>query len=63
MQPFDFQSLGKMRVSLMLIHGELETIARISECFGLLLNGGFIAMEFMPRIFCSFWCVTEICVK
>ena len=39
-------------MSLMLIHGELETIARISECFGLLINGGFIAMEFILRIFC-----------
>ena len=26
----------------MLVHGELEMIARISECFGLLINGGFI---------------------
>ena len=36
----------------MLVHGELETIARIFECFGLLINGGFIAMEFILRILC-----------
>ena len=54
---------GKMRVSLMLVHGELKTIARISESFGLLINGGFIAMEFILRIFCPSWCVTEICAK
>ena len=47
----------------MLVHEELETIARISECFGLLINGGFIAMEFILRIFCPFWYVTEICAK
>ena len=50
-------------MSLMLVHGELETIALISECFGLLINGGFIAMGFILRVSCSFWCVTEICAK
>ena len=28
-------------MSLMLVYGELETIARLSECFSLLINGGF----------------------
>ena len=50
-------------MSLMLAHGELEAIARISEYFGLLINGGFIAMEFTLWIFCLFWCATEICAK
>ena len=27
----------------MQIYGEFGTIARISECFGLLINGGFVA--------------------
>ena len=31
----------------MLIYGGFETFVRISECFGLLINGGFIAMEFI----------------
>ena len=31
----------------MLIYGEFETFARISECFGLLINGGFLAIEFI----------------
>ena len=63
MHPFDFWFFGKTRVSLMMVHGELETIARISECFGLLINGGFIAMGFILWVFCPFWCVTEICAK
>ena len=45
---------------LMRIYGEFEAFARISECFGLLINGSFIVMEFILRIFCLFWCVTEI---
>ena len=45
---------------LMLVHGELETTVRISECFGLLINGGLVAMEFPLWIFCPFWCATEI---
>ena len=36
----------------MLIYGEFRTIARIFDCFGLLINGGFIAMEFILWIFC-----------
>ena len=39
--------LGKVRASLMLIYGEFETFVRLFECFGLLINGGFIAMEFI----------------
>ena len=35
--------LGKARASLMLIYGEFETFARISESFGLLINGDSIA--------------------
>ena len=31
-------------MSLMLVNGEFETIARISECFGLLINGGSVAL-------------------
>ena len=31
----------------MMIDGEFETFAQISECFGLLINGGFLAMEFI----------------
>ena len=31
----------------MLIDGEFEMFARISECFGLLINGGFLAIEFI----------------
>ena len=42
---FDF--LRKVRASLMLIYGEFETFVRLFECFGLLINGGFIAMEFI----------------
>ena len=38
----------------MLVHGELEMIARIFECLGLHINGGFIAMEFMLRVFYPF---------
>ena len=38
----------------MLIYGEFEVFARISECLGLLINGGFIAMEFTLWIFCLF---------
>ena len=48
--------LGKVRASLMLIYVEFETI----ECFGLLINGGFVAMEFILWMFCLFWCVAEI---
>ena len=29
----------------MLVHGELETIARVFECFNLLIIGGSVAME------------------
>ena len=36
--------LGKVRASLMLIYGEFEAFARISECFGLLINGGYVAL-------------------
>ena len=38
----------------MMIYGEFEAFARISECLGLLLNGSFIAMEFILLIFCLF---------
>ena len=31
----------------MLIYGEFETFAQISESFGLLINGGSLAVEFM----------------
>ena len=31
-------------MSLMLIYGEFETIARISERFDLLINGGSVAL-------------------
>ena len=55
--------LGKMRGSLMLVHGELETIVRFSECFSLLISGGFVAMEPILRIFCPFWCAIGICAK
>ena len=48
---------------LMRIYGEFEAFAQISECFGLLINGSFIVMEFILRIFCLFWCVTEICAR
>ena len=49
--------LGKVRASLMLIYGEFETFVRIFECFVPLINGGFIALEFILSIFCLFWCV------
>ena len=38
----------------MLSYGEFEAFARISECLSLLINGGFIAMEFIFWIFCLF---------
>ena len=38
---------GKARASLMLICGEFEAFARIFECLCLLINDGFIAMEFI----------------
>ena len=38
----------------MLIYEEFEAFARISECLGLLINGGFIAMDFILWIFCLF---------
>ena len=60
---FDFYSLGKMRVSLMLAHGELETISRVFECLSLLINGGSIAMEPIFGIFCPSMCITQICAK
>ena len=31
-------------MSLMLIYGEFGTTARISECLGLLINGGSVAL-------------------
>ena len=31
-------------MSLIPIYGEFGTIARISECFGLLINGGSVAL-------------------
>ena len=31
----------------MLIYGEFEMFARISDSFGLLINGGFPVVEFM----------------
>ena len=31
----------------MLIYGEFETFARISKCFGLPINGGFVVIEFI----------------
>ena len=31
----------------MLIYGEYETFARTSKYFGLLINGGFLAIEFI----------------
>ena len=40
-----------MRASLMLVYGELETTVRFSECFGLLINGDFSAMELILRTF------------
>ena len=43
----------------MLVHGELETIARIFECLSLLINGGSVAMEPILRIFYPFWCQLE----
>ena len=46
---------------LIMVHGELETTAQIFECFGLLINGGFIAMEFILWIFCFSLCVDQIC--
>ena len=39
-----FSILEKVRTSLMLIYGEFGTIARISECLGLLINGGSVAL-------------------
>ena len=39
--------LGKARASLMLIDGEFETFARISESFGLLINDGSLTVEFI----------------
>ena len=35
-------------MSLMLVYGDLETIARLPECFSLLINGGSFAMEPIP---------------
>ena len=40
--PSSSDPLGKARASLMLI--ELETFARVFEGFGLLINGGFVAL-------------------
>ena len=31
-------------MSLMLIYGEFGTISRISECLGVLINGGSVAL-------------------
>ena len=31
-------------MSLMLIYGEFGTTARISECYGLLINGGSVVL-------------------
>ena len=31
-------------MSLMMIYGEFGTIERISECLGLFINGGFVAL-------------------
>ena len=36
----------------MQIYGEFGTIARIFECFDLLINSGFIAVRLVPCIFC-----------
>ena len=55
--------LGKVRASLMLIYGEFEMFAPISERFALLINGGFLAMKFILWIFCLFGCATEICAR
>ena len=43
-------------------YGELETIVRISERSGLLINCDSSAMELMLRTFFPFWVVTGICV-
>ena len=32
-------------MSLMLVHGELETTSRVSVCFSFLINGDSVAME------------------
>ena len=41
----------------MLIYGEFGTIARISECFGLLINGSSVAvthiLEILPFMVCK----------
>ena len=44
--------------SLMLIYGEFGTIARIPECFGLLINDGYVASvsyAFGDFVFHSGW--------
>ena len=35
----------------MLVYGELETNVRFSECFGLLINDDFSAMDVKPEKF------------
>ena len=45
--PSDSDPLGKEQASLMLIYGEFETFARIFESFGLLINDGSLAIEFI----------------
>ena len=44
----------------MLVHGELETTVRFSECFGLLINGDIPAMELILRTFFPFLGATRM---
>ena len=46
-------------MSLMLVHGELETTSRVSVCFNLLINGGSVAMEPILWSFCFSGCVDQ----
>ena len=44
----------------MLVYGESETIARLFECFDLLINGDFFAMDLILRTFFPFLGATGI---
>ena len=43
-----------MREPLILVHGELETTVRVSECYCLLINEDFSTMELILRSFFLF---------
>ena len=46
----------------MLIYGEFGTFGRLFECFGLLINGRFIAMEITLNILLLWVCIRNLVV-